>query len=185
MTSQTKVAHESIKSSNRIVAWGIAQLDTLMKMPNKMLHPRTVGITRVFSLTPMQKGSSVTVLQVSLRWVSVQKWFILRDFQSYILDLQEMPPYLNLQFLWIFYCKLVMAHVLTKWRYQKFGRCLGKDALHFVEFCSYLNPFLSSVAWSNAHQCSWKTPVELDEFCRCSSVIWQVSSIHARKNGNC
>jgi len=46
-TSQTKVAHESIKSSNCMVVWGIAQLDTLMKMPNKMLHPRTVGIACV------------------------------------------------------------------------------------------------------------------------------------------
>lgn len=87
-------------------------------------------------------------------------------------------PYLK--FLWISYCKLIIAHILTKWWYQKFGRCLGKDVLQFVEFCSYLNPFLSSVAW-----CSWKTPVEVDEFCRSGSVIWQLSSIHARKSGKC
>lgn len=66
MTSQTKVAHETMKASNCMVVWGIAQLDTLMKMPNKMLHSRAIGIACAFSLTPLQKGSSVTVLQVSL-----------------------------------------------------------------------------------------------------------------------
>lgn len=78
-----------------------------------------------------------------------------------------------------------VAQVLPKWRYQELGGCLGKDVLQCIEFCSYLNPFLSSVAWSNAFWCSWKTPVELDEFCRPGSVTWQVSSTHARKNGKC
>lgn len=73
--SCTKAAQERIKSWHCMVVWQIAQLDTLTEMPNKMLRVIFQGQQIAFlgfHLPPMQKGSSATVLHVSLSSASAQ-----------------------------------------------------------------------------------------------------------------
>lgn len=70
---QTKGAHEGINSSNCMVVWGLLKWTHWWKCQTKCSIQGQWGITHVFSLNLMQKGSIITVLQVRLRGVSVQK----------------------------------------------------------------------------------------------------------------